>query len=186
MKKRLFLISPLLALASGIEAKPKPEKQNDEIQAQHNSVWAEFQHMHEEMVSMFKHMDNMFERTSKEFFNDDLFDQQSTHNTLTLEEKDGNLIASIKLANVDPDSINVSVDDTGFGSSTLTISASRNIQKEEDGKKTNVRSNIFESRTLPYQVISQATTAEYSQAEGTLIVTMPKEKPKNSITVVKK
>lgn len=102
---------------------------------------------------------------------------------IDLYEKDGNVVATMNLPGIDPEKLDVSVEDT-----MLRVSGSREEEKEEKAKhyySREIRRGSFErSVRLPKSVDRSNVDAEYKN--GTLVVTMPiVEKADEAVVKVK-
>jgi HSP20 family protein len=96
---------------------------------------------------------------------------------IDLYERDENLIAEMHLAGIDPDKIEVSVDD-GY----LTVSGKREDKTEEKDKyyyyQEVIRGDFHRTVRLPLKVDENNISAAYS--DGVLKVTMPKTEEKET------
>lgn len=102
---------------------------------------------------------------------------------IDLFEEKGNVIAKMNLPGIDPDKVNVSVDDD-----ILRVSGSREEEKEEKDKhyySKEIRRGSFERAVrLPKSVDRTKVDAEYKN--GTLQITMPiADKAKETAVKVK-
>lgn len=95
-------------------------------------------------------------------------------------EKDGNVVAKINVPGINPEKIELSVEDD-----TLRVSGSHEEEKEEKGKeyyRKEIKSGSFyRSVLLPKSVDSKDVHAEYK--DGVLMVTMPTSKEQRNSRV---
>lgn len=166
----LFIISPL-TYAEKSRAEEQKTKNTDSFE----SIWEELDRVHEEFEQLQNHMDEM----SRHFWHEDNILKLPSTYSLGVEDKENNLIARITLPGINPESVNLSIEDT-----VLRISGSHEEHKEEQGEKkgkvvTSKRFNMV--RTLPCTVIVEETKAEY---EGdVLTITMPKAQTEKTKTI---
>lgn len=99
------------------------------------------------------------------------FKELGTDLAVDLYEEGGNVVAKMNVPGVDPEKINVTVEDN-----TLRVSGSHEEEKEEKKKHyyhKEIRKGSFERMvSLPQGVLKDKVSAEYKN--GTLIVTLPK------------
>lgn len=99
------------------------------------------------------------------------FKEIGTDLAVDVYEEGGNVIAKMNVPGVDPEKINVTVEDN-----TLRVSGSHEEEKEEKKKHyyhKEIRKGSFERVvSLPQSVLKDKVSAEYKN--GTLVVTLPK------------
>ncbi len=97
-------------------------------------------------------------------------------------EKNGNVIAEMNLPGIDPDKIDISVED-GY----LTVSGSREEKeesKEEDYYSKEIKRGSFE-RTVKLSHAVKKDKADASYKDGVLKITIPKDEKKEGTVKVK-
>lgn len=99
------------------------------------------------------------------------FKELGTDLAVDVYEEGSNVIAKMNVPGVDPEKINVTVEDN-----TLRVSGSHEEEKEEKKKHyyhKEIRKGSFERVvSLPQSVLKDKVSAEYKN--GTLVVTLPK------------
>ncbi len=173
MNKKLLLLSPILVLTHAFQTlECKQQADNHEF----DSFWQDFDQTFDQMRHEVK------EIIDKAFAH---FEEEGAFNLkhkLQSEEKDGNLILHITLPNIEPQSLNVAIDDTIL---KVTGSQVKEIKSDKQNGPTKITKKQFQLiRTLPYPVNAETTKAEYEN--NVLTITMHKEKPKNAIPVTVK
>lgn len=100
------------------------------------------------------------------------FKELGTDFAVDMYEEGGNIVAKMNVPGVDPEKINVTVEDN-----TLRVSGAHEEEKEEKKKHyyhKEIRKGSFERVvSLPQSVLKDKVSAEYKN--GTLVVTLPKE-----------
>lgn len=126
------------------------------------------------------------ERIFEDGFGGIPFSQMSMDLAVDVYEKDNTVVAEMSLPGIDPDNLDISVEDD-----LLRVTGSREEEQETKEKQyysKEIRRGAFERTVrLPAQVEADAAEAEYK--DGVLRITLPKKSeevvPRKKITVKK-
>jgi HSP20 family molecular chaperone IbpA len=184
MYNKRYLLS-LLALTPQLNAEviAEPEKNTPHVQQSTKQIdpfWQQIEQMHREFEKMHTRIEGMMQRMENSFFEANPMISLVSP-SLTLEEKDDVLVATVKLPTLDPEAVTISIEHH-----ILRITGK--IEEETKGQKDQIIHRSHRSfefvRALPTDVDATATKAEYHHE--TLTITMPKVEKRTRIKITKK